>query len=228
MSLAAVTPPALALPEDRNQPLSYDAVSGDMLVDDNLMVLEGNVSHPVVITQGTLQVTALHVEGRGIINQELPLHLTGSGEPASFQIQPRADRGLLYGNARTLVYDESSDLLTLEQEARLEIDNHVVRGDIINYELTPSIIRATAPGDGSLVRVEIPTEDGPITGHALSAIYDEGRGLVTLEGDACLQLQDVVFRGYYATFDLNTERASARGQDDTDIIRINERDTPCE
>ena len=35
-----------------------------------------------------------------------------------------------------------------------------------------------------------------------------------LDASTCLQMQDVVFRGYYATFDLNTRRGSARGEND--------------
>ena len=212
-----------ALPDDREQDVDIDANFGEFLPDENRAIYEGSEDDPVVVTQGSLTINGLHLDARK--NTDDTNNLTVTGKPARFSMQPEPDSGLLHGQGEKIIYNESSGSVLMESMARVEHEGQVITAERIDYQPDDSLITAVSLTESELISIEIPTEDGLMTGQAMSAIYNEAEGSVILEGSACLEMDGVVFRGHRAVYDLNTGRGSAQSRDENDRINVTEGDS---
>lgn len=216
---------ALGLPDDRDQPVDFSGATGDFLIAENRMIYKGSEGNPVTASQGSLQISGLHLEATG--SREETVHLFVTGAPARFQVQPRADADIVYGNGERITYEESNDSILLEVNARMESKGRIINAARIDYHAGEQRLTASAANEQTLVSIELATSDGLLFGKAMQAIYDEAAGQVTLEGLACLQMDKVVFRGHLASYDLNTSRGSARGRNETDRINVTDQGDSC-
>lgn len=128
------TSTALALPEDRQQPIRI--TSDSAVQEENKVTYRGNVE----ITQGTLKINAAqvvvhHVEGR-------VQRVIATGEPARFQQQPEPTGGLVKAAARTLIYHHSEDRIELLRNAQVERDGSTVSGNRIEYLIATETVKA--------------------------------------------------------------------------------------
>ena len=117
---------ALALPEDRLQPLKIKA-------ENNIGNVNGNLTYSgsVVITQGSLKLEADKVETRG---DQQTIDCTGT--PASFQLNTE-EYGLITGSAKNLYFDRGKGQLLLSKGAKLtKADGSSTQGNTITYDLT--------------------------------------------------------------------------------------------
>lgn len=138
---------ALALPDDRNQPVHISADSA--LQENNTVTYRGNV----IVVQGSLRVEADSV----VVH-----HLTGkvqkivaTGNPAHFQQQPEATGGMIKATAATLVYYQSENRFELLQDALVERDGSSVKGNRIEYLPTTQTVRAQGTANNQSGRVEM-------------------------------------------------------------------------
>ncbi|MDM3871277.1 lipopolysaccharide transport periplasmic protein LptA [Porticoccus sp. W117] len=116
---------AMALPEDRLQPLQIKAEHNAGDVNGNLVY-----SGEVEITQGSLQLKADKVVAQ--INQQT---IRCTGKPATFQLTT-VDYGLVTGKAEELYFDRSSGKLKLSKDAVItKEDGSFTQGDTITYNI---------------------------------------------------------------------------------------------
>jgi lipopolysaccharide export system protein LptA len=159
LSAALLTGRAVALPEDRTQPIRVTA--------DNAVQQDGTVTYrgAVVIEQGTLRI-----EGETVIVNHVAgrvQKLTATGRPARLQQQPEPAQGLVRAAAQTLIYHQAENRIELLREARVERDGSTISGDHIEYLIDSETVRAR--GDRGSSRVEMVLQPGQAAGKAAPA-----------------------------------------------------------
>ncbi len=146
---------ALALPEDRTQPIEVTADSAEQDERAGTTTYTGKV----LIMQGSIRIEADKVVLKSQ-NNKLSM-MTATGNPASFQQQPEAEKGLVKARGKQLSYNVAEEHIILEQDANLEQDGSTVNGDRIDYYVTQRVVKASAaPNEPQKrVRVVIPPAD---------------------------------------------------------------------
>ncbi|WP_210396559.1 lipopolysaccharide transport periplasmic protein LptA [Motiliproteus sediminis] len=135
---------ALALPEDRNQPIKITADSAELDDGKGLATYQGEVK----LVQGTLEINAdiltIRTDGNGI------QQLTAIGQPAHYQQQTELDTPLTHGYGLRIEYDVVNNQITLIREARLERAADTFVGERIQIDTERNLVNATgseSPGD---------------------------------------------------------------------------------
>ncbi len=129
-------PLAQALPTDRDQPIHIDADTADLDQKAGILTYIGNV----VIDQGSIHIEA----AKAVIyskNSEV-YRVVATGGPAHFQQQPELNKPLVKAQGNSLVYDISSEKLTITEHARVEQNGSVITGDVINYDIHLATVEA--------------------------------------------------------------------------------------
>lgn len=106
-------------------------------IQNKIAVFEENA----VITQGTLRITADHLEvaedsGSGARS------FTAEGNPATYQ-QELEDGSIIRAEAKTIRYDESAQLLTMSGNVKVTQDDSQIQGHEIVYNFATQQMRAT-------------------------------------------------------------------------------------
>jgi lipopolysaccharide export system protein LptA len=155
IGLLAISPPAWSERADRDKPVNIEADS--LKVDDarKIAVYEGHV----VLTQGTLKITADRIE----VRQDDQGFNTGDalGKPAYFRQRMDAkaggkpDAGGEYteGWAERIEYDGRGDKVRLVGQARLKRGEEELRGNLITYDGPSGYYQAQGSIDGTPGRV---------------------------------------------------------------------------
>lgn len=155
IGLLAISPPAWAEKADREKPVNIEADS--LKVDDvrKIAIYEGHV----VLTQGTLKITADRVE----VRQDDQGFTTGDalGKPAYFRqkMDPKAgekpEPGGEYaeGWAERIEYDSRGDKVRLVGQARLKRGEEELRGNLITYDGSSGFYQAQGSISGAPGRV---------------------------------------------------------------------------
>lgn len=150
---------AWALKSDKNQPINIQADHGDFQStgsDNNNGT--GIYTGHVVITQGTILLTADKAVVH-IVNGELST-ADVTGQPATFQQQP--DTGdLMHGIASEITYDETTNMVDLMKNARLNQGVRLMLADHIRYNTETEHVVAKSNRDGERVRMVIPPKQNP-------------------------------------------------------------------
>lgn len=112
-------------------------------IQNKIAVFEENA----VITQGTLRITADHLEvaedsGSGARS------FTAEGSPATYQ-QELEDGSIIRAEATTIRYDESAQLLTMSGNVKVTQDDSQIQGHEIVYNFATQQMRATRGEDES-------------------------------------------------------------------------------
>ncbi|KUJ83256.1 lipopolysaccharide transport periplasmic protein LptA [Microbulbifer flavimaris] len=139
---------ALALPEDRNQPIKVDADHFDGNRSKNLFVYSGNVQ----ISQGTLQIRADRVEVHGTAQGEIQ-KVVATGKPAHFQQQVQQSQAPVKAKASRIEFRVNADELQLSGNAHVDRDGNTLSAEKIDYDLNSEQIEAQ--GQSGNGRVEM-------------------------------------------------------------------------
>ncbi len=149
LALLLASPPASALPEDRNQPINLEANRGQLDQKTGVSVYEGNV----VISQGSMRLTAdtatIHVKDGGFQRME------ATGNPVTLRYKPTVDKPEIIGTSRRVEYDVASAKVTMSGGARLTQGRDTFTGDRIEYDLKSDVVRARGAGANGRIQFTI-------------------------------------------------------------------------
>ena len=147
--IAAVSGTAVALPDDREQPIRITADQALRDEKQGFTEYTGNVR----MDQGSLhieadKITIYHVE-------EEADKIVAEGAPAHMQQQPEVGKGLMHARANIIEYYKAEDRVHLRDNAQVEQDGSTVAGDTIDYFITEQLVRADSNQAESSSRVEV-------------------------------------------------------------------------
>ncbi len=149
-----LAPGAIALPEDRQQPIR---ISADQALRDErqgFTEYTGNVR----LQQGSLQIEAEKIT---VFHQQMAAdRILAEGRPARLQQQPEADKGIVHAAAQRIEYFQAEERVNLTRQARIEQEGSIVTGDSIDYYMAEQRVRADSGRreDGGRVEVVIPAQ----------------------------------------------------------------------
>lgn len=126
-----------ALPTDREQPVNVAADNATFNEKTGIATYTGNID----IKQGSLRITADEVvittDSKGTV-----LTATAKGNPAHFQQQPSADKGIASAEASQVSYQAREGVITLIGNATLKQDGSSFKSREIQYNLDRGEIEA--------------------------------------------------------------------------------------
>lgn len=141
---------SFALPSDRNQQLSLVADRATYNDKSGVTTYTGNV----VIEQGTMKLQADSIVANLNSKKEIQI-ITAKGQPAKFQQQMDANKGLARGEAQTIVYNADTGILTLTGKAYLLQDGSSIRGNSLKYSMNKGDVEAQG-SSSNRVQIIIP------------------------------------------------------------------------
>lgn len=149
----ALASSAWALKSDRNQPIQIQADHGDFINNASNNRGTGTYTGHVVITQGTIRITAdaavLHMQNGELRTADI------TGAPATFQQQP--DTGaLVHGTAGHITYDQAKNEVDLTGGARLLQGGRLLTAAVIHYNTATEHVIAAGGAQGGRVHITIP------------------------------------------------------------------------
>ncbi len=129
LAALAIAPPAWSVPEDADKPIEIDAEHAELDRAAGTVVYSGSVK----AKQGTMRVTAdrmtIEVENQKVVR------ITARGNPAHYQQQLEADKGLVKADASTIVYHTRDEKIDLQGDAHLEQGGTKISGSLIHYDV---------------------------------------------------------------------------------------------
>ncbi|HCK81985.1 MAG TPA: lipopolysaccharide transport periplasmic protein LptA [Candidatus Competibacter sp.] len=142
-------PLAVALPEDRNQPIKLEAGRGQLDQKTGVSVYEGNV----VISQGSMRLTAdtatIYVKDNSFQKMD------ATGNPATLRYQPAADKPEIQGASKRVEYDVGSGKVVLTGGVRVVQGQDTFNGERLEYDLKDDVIRAKGAGQNGRIQFTI-------------------------------------------------------------------------
>ncbi|MEX2365069.1 MAG: lipopolysaccharide transport periplasmic protein LptA, partial [Pseudohongiellaceae bacterium] len=119
----------------------------------------GEPGLPAELSQGSLKITGMEIE---ILRRDGEVdRIIARGAPATFEQQPAIDQAIVYANGFTLVYDNSAQLLTLDEEAELIQQDATVSGHRIEYDMAAKTVTGTSKNAEERMRMVIPPQNRP-------------------------------------------------------------------
>lgn len=156
---ACLAPASYALPEDAQQPIEMDWNESDIGLDDGLMILRGSDAEPASIRQGTMHITGSEI--RIERENEVITKVTTTGNPARFQQLLEIGQEPLQASGLTLVFNNSSQILTIDEQAELIQAGTRTNAHHFEYNLATRRIRASRDPDGEQVRMILQPPEQP-------------------------------------------------------------------
>lgn len=150
LPLALASLAALALPEDREQPIHIQSDSATHDQRQGRTIYEGSVQ----LTQGTLRILADRITIQTSDNNEVEW-LEAEGSPAHFEQQPNIDEELLTARADFVRYSAGDRQVLLLRNAWLEQDGATMRGNRIDYDMELEIVKAQGETGSAQPRIEM-------------------------------------------------------------------------
>ena len=142
--VAASAMPVMADRADREKQI---VVAGDraLAMDaEKTLVFDGNV----VITQGTMRITAAKVTVRE--DKDKHQYYVASGAPVTFRQKRDNVDEWIEGFAERAEFDDRNDVLKLSNRARVKRNNDELTGEFITYDMRREVAEVTgAPGGAS-------------------------------------------------------------------------------
>jgi lipopolysaccharide export system protein LptA len=149
LALALVAPLAVALPEDRSQPIQLEASRGQLDQKTGVSVYEGNV----VISQGSMRLNAdtatIYVKDSSFQRME------AVGNPVNLRYKPTADKPEIQGTSKRVEYDVGASQVVMSGSARLVQGQDVFTGERIEYDLKNDVVRARGAGNNGRIQFTI-------------------------------------------------------------------------
>lgn len=147
---------ALALPDDRKQPVKVSADKLEANRSKNLSVYIGNV----VITQGSMQIRADRVEVHGNPEGEIS-KVVATGKPAHFQQQVEESTSPVKARAQKIEFMVGNDSLQLTGQAHVDRDGNTLTAERIDYDLNSEQMQAQGRSDKERVEMIWKPESKP-------------------------------------------------------------------
>ncbi|CEA00759.1 lipopolysaccharide transport periplasmic protein LptA [Pseudomonas saudimassiliensis] len=151
--LTGAAAPALALPDDANQPIRIQANAATLDDRRSTAVYTGNV----IITQGSMRLTGnrvtLTTNDAGDVSKVVSV-----GSPATYRQQPEADGNPVDARAQTIEYHAADDRVVLIDQAFLEQGGNTFQGQRVSYDISRQVVdagRADASEGDNAERIEI-------------------------------------------------------------------------
>lgn len=148
------TASAFALSSDKNQPMDiysdHSESQNDTRTDRGVSIYTGHV----VITQGSIRITAdravVHTHNGQLETADI------TGQPATFQQQP--DTGeLMHGTADQIHYNADTNMVDMIGHAHMQQGNvRQMTADVIHYNTASEHAIASGGKDGGRVHITIP------------------------------------------------------------------------
>lgn len=145
---------AWALKSDKNQAINIQSDHGDFQSDSSTNNGTGIYTGHVIITQGSIRITAdkaiLHMTNGEIQAADI------TGAPATFQQQP--DTGpLSHGVADEITYDANKNEVVLTGNAHVQQGERQMTGDVIRYNTdTEHVTASGGKTSGGRINITIP------------------------------------------------------------------------
>ena len=143
-----------ALESDREQPIRIQADAAIVDEKNGSSVYKGNV----IITQGTLEVTANEVEvftAAGEVIQIIAKTDKDSEVLAHYQQQINEAMEMVVATAKKITYLIQEDRLHLSGDARLQKVQDVFAGQLLSYDLKHGIVNLNSLGGSDRVKMTI-------------------------------------------------------------------------
>ena len=128
---------ALALPNDREQPISLAADNATYNEKTGLAIYSGNVE----IKQGSLLIQAEQITATTDKNGKI-LTITATGKPARLQQQPSTDKGIATAQAEEINYQAQDGLISLKRNAILQQAGSTFKSLEILYSMDKGEVEA--------------------------------------------------------------------------------------
>jgi len=145
---------ALAIESDRDQPIRIQADAAMVDEGEGTSVYRGNV----IITQGTLQVTADEVEiytDESEVIQVIAKSDLDSGRLAHYEQQTNEERDMVTAEARKITYLVQEERLHLSGKARLQQAGDEFTGELLYYDLKSRIVNLNSSGGSDRINMTI-------------------------------------------------------------------------
>lgn len=130
---------AVALPEDRDQPIEINADSAVINEKENRARYEGAVE----VTQGTFKLNGDQIDLTTNANNEVE-RFVATGAPARFEsLRRKTDTEPVRGRSARITYSYDDELIVLTGDAEVRSEGSVFSGPEISYDLnTGEVIAA--------------------------------------------------------------------------------------
>jgi len=149
LAALVASPTALARSSDRNQVMDIEAANTDYSMDERQpTVLSGNV----VITQGTLRITAARAEITQRNGEPARVVLSGGPVRLNQQLDNGKPVSMLAGRAD---YDLTTEVVVLTGAVKLTQPSGSLAGERVVYNMRTGQVNAGSPGAGGRVRMQI-------------------------------------------------------------------------
>jgi lipopolysaccharide export system protein LptA len=140
---------ALALPDDRDQPIHITADKALRDEKKGVTIYTGNV----VLVQGSMELEA---ETLTVYHTtEKADQMIAAGNPAKMRQQPELNKGIVHAQGKVITYFRNEDKVNLRTDAKIEQDGAVVSGDSIDYIIAKQLITAQSDGTQPDNRVQV-------------------------------------------------------------------------
>ena len=140
---------AVALPDDRRQPINLEADNASFDQRSGESVYRGNV----VLTQGSMRVSA--DLAKVTLTAGKLQKMEASGAPIQFSYQPSADRPPIQGQGKQVVFNATDNTVIVSGDAKFTQGQDVFRGEKITYDLARDIVNAQGGGDSGRVIITL-------------------------------------------------------------------------
>ena len=133
-----------ALTEDRDLPVHIEANKATMDETTGISLYEGQV----VITQGTLKITADMVEVK-TVNSEVTKIVASTEKPgrlSHYEEMPDDREGLITADAKTITYEFALEKVKLEGSAKLTQVKDIYRGELLTYDARKGFVTLNSSG----------------------------------------------------------------------------------
>jgi lipopolysaccharide export system protein LptA len=152
LALLALAMPAMlavALPDDRDQPIHITADKALRDEKKGVTIYTGNV----VLVQGSMELEA---ETLTVYHTtEKADQMIATGNPAKMRQQPELNKGIVHAQGKVITYFRNEDKVNLRTDAKIEQDGAVVSGDSIDYIIAKQLITAQSDGTQPDNRVQV-------------------------------------------------------------------------
>ncbi|HET7396149.1 MAG TPA: lipopolysaccharide transport periplasmic protein LptA [Gammaproteobacteria bacterium] len=145
---------AFALSSDKNQPMDIQADHGEWQNDNKTNLGTGIYTGHVIITQGSIRITADHAVVHTRNGELQTADITG--QPATFQQQP--DTGeLMHGIADQIHYNSDTNMVDMIGHAHMQQGSiRQMTADVIHYNTATEHAVADGGKDGGRVHITVP------------------------------------------------------------------------
>jgi lipopolysaccharide export system protein LptA len=127
---------AIALPDDKEQPINVSADKARKNSNQGLTIYQGNV----IITQGSIRVTGDEVavyDDNGAVSK-----MIAKGAAAEFRQRPEPESSETIANGSTIEYDIMKEILLLLDNAKLEQGGDITTSNMITYDMKSTVVNA--------------------------------------------------------------------------------------